>query len=329
MTRMAFVDRDPPSGFMRHDQSALEELFDVDTVTYRGMSPGHVIDSLRAASRCEAVEVFFASEHALVPALAFRLLGKRVVLVHGGYDFADAPGHEYGLQRPGRRWLPWLVGSLATDALAISEQARWEFLGAVPGAAPRSHVVPLSVDPDEWPDPGVERRADRIVTFGYVTEDSFTRKGIDRFLAAAADDPDREYVLAGKIDPALEATVWAAAGTNVEVKGHLDHTSLNELLWSAGVYVQLSWHEGFGMAMAEAMLCGCVPVVSTSAALREVAGRWAVVSNSRGDDSAAIHAAVAVDEEIDRAEMRHDVMTRFPPEERDRQLISAMRGAFS
>ena len=40
----------------------------------------------------------------------------------------------------------------------------------------------------------------------------------------------------------------------------------------ASVYVQASWHEGFGMAVAEAMLAGCVPVVRDAGAMPEVVG---------------------------------------------------------
>jgi glycosyltransferase involved in cell wall biosynthesis len=38
------------------------------------------------------------------------------------------------------------------------------------------------------------------------------------------------------------------------------------------VYVQASRHEGFGLSLAEAMLAGCVPVVTDVGALPEVVG---------------------------------------------------------
>ena len=40
----------------------------------------------------------------------------------------------------------------------------------------------------------------------------------------------------------------------------------------ARVYAQLSAHEGFGMALAEAMACECVPVVTTRGSIPEVVG---------------------------------------------------------
>ena len=328
MTRVAFVDRDPPSGFMAQDREALESRFDLERLEYSRLDGRHLRESVAAARSCEAVEVFFASEHALLPALAFRLFGRRVILVHGGYDYARAPGHDYGLQQPFKRWLPRLIGSLATSALAISHQAQWEFLEAVPSAAPRSTVLPLSVNTARWPDPGVERTG-RVVTFGYVTSESYSRKGVDRFLALAARDPDREYVLAGSIAAEMRPTVEGAAPSNVTLAGYLSHDELNELLWSASVYVQLSWHEGFGMAMAEAMACGCVPLISTSDALAEVAGRWGVVSSGPSDDPAALHRAVAKAESLDRSEIRDDICNRFAPQRRAVRLAAAMTGAAS
>ena len=44
----------------------------------------------------------------------------------------------------------------------------------------------------------------------------------------------------------------------------------------ATVYVQASAHEGFGMSLAEAMLAGCVPVVSEKGAIPEVVGSTGV-----------------------------------------------------
>ena len=41
----------------------------------------------------------------------------------------------------------------------------------------------------------------------------------------------------------------------------------------AKVYAQLSFHEGFGVSVAEAMLCECTPVLSTKGALPEVGGK--------------------------------------------------------
>ena len=330
--KVAFVDREPRSGFLSTDLACLERDFDVERIVYPGRnSISWIVTSLRAASRCHVLYVFFASEHALAPVLAFRLLRRRVVLVQGGYDYADVPERAYGLAARGHGWLPRLIGRLCSVSLAISTQSRDEFVALVPCAADRTRVSYLAVDAETWNDPGVERRADRIVTFGYIDDEAYSRKGIDRFVAAAVADPTHEYVLAGRLTPSVAARVDAARSDvpHLVVTGHLDHDALARLLWSAGVYAQLSWHETFGVAMAEAMLCGCVPVIGNSPALAEVGGSWAVHAgdaSSVADDVAAIAAATESGRHIDRADLRADTAGRFAVEQRAAALRDAIEG---
>ena len=40
------------------------------------------------------------------------------------------------------------------------------------------------------------------------------------------------------------------------------------------VYAQLSFHEGFGCTVAEAMLCKCIPIVTMMGSLPEVVGEF-------------------------------------------------------
>jgi hypothetical protein len=330
LPRVAFVDRDPASGFMAVDRSCLEGHARVEHLVYPGsITPRFVAASLVAAARNDLVYAFFASEHALVPALVFKLTGRRFLLVPAGYDYANVPEHTYGLAARGRGWLPRLLGRLCDVALPISRQTLWEFLEMVPSAAPRTTLGYLGVDPTAWQDPGVERDPSTVVTLGYIDDEAWSRKGIDRFVAAAVADPGRRYVLAGRITPDVSARIDPIAPPNLERPGRLDHESLRRLFWGAGIYAQLSWHETFGVAMAEAMLCGCVPVMRSSMALHEVAGRWAVtVDDAVGEtDAEAIARAERAQADLDRPAMRDDVGTRFSLERRQALLAWAVSEA--
>jgi len=314
---------------MQVDRRCLEARFEVEHLVYPGsITLPFFWRSLRAVARNDVVYVFFASEHALVPALASWAMRRRLVLIPAGYDYANVPERQYGLAARGRGWLPRLVGRLCDVALPISRQTECEFLELVPSAAPRTWLGYLAVDPDEWSDPAVERDLDTVVTLGYIDEEAWSRKGIDRFVEAARTDPGRRYVLAGRITPEISRRIDRIAPPNLERPGRLSSDDLRRLFWSAGVYAQLSWHETFGVAMAEAMLAGCVPVLGQSPALHEVAGGWAVTVEPGEADVSAIARAAELAATIDRHAMREDIARRFSLAQREQRLADAVLGTF-
>lgn len=63
------------------------------------------------------------------------------------------------------------------------------------------------------------------------------------------------------------------ATPNVEFTGFVAEDELIKWYQKAKVYNQPSWHEGFGISVAEAILCECIPVVSDCGALPEVVNR--------------------------------------------------------
>ena len=98
------------------------------------------------------------------------------------------------------------------------------------------------------------------------------RKGHELFVRAAANLPDIQFTLIGGWkDNNIEHLRWISP-ENVTFTGWLDSSKLLEYFKNASVYVQASAHEGFGLSVAEAMLAGCVPVVSRRGSLPEVVG---------------------------------------------------------
>ena len=101
-------------------------------------------------------------------------------------------------------------------------------------------------------------------------------------------------MLAGKwLDDAVEE-LRNRGGHNVELTGWLSDEDLLDAYRRAAVYVQASRHEGFGLAVAEAMLAGCVPVVMNVTAMPEVVGDAGVLIESQDpEDGGGRHPARA------------------------------------
>lgn len=316
---VTFVVRPPSSGFLDGDRAALEARFAVREVVYPGWpTPRFAWRVLRAACATDGVYGFFASEHMLLPALVFRAAGKPVAVTVGGYDIAADRAHGYGLATSRwRRWLPAAVLHLADVVLPFSHSTDRELEQSFPGVRPKARMIHLGVDPAAWEAPGGGAHRTGVVTVADVNEGSWARKGIDRFVALARADPEERYVLAGRIDP-LVLPFLGPLPPNLQVTGRLPHEELRALLWQSAVYAQLSWHEGFGVSLLEAMACGCVPLISDIPALVEVAGTWAVLVpvDDRAGDLEAVRRAGARAIEVDVDRLRASVGERFASQRR-------------
>jgi len=271
--------------------------------------------------RSDLVVGWWASWHTFWPITLAWLLRKPSLLIIGGFDTAAMPDIGYGFQQGGpRRWLSRWVMRRASRLVTNSSYSQGEIERNIGFPPARVGVIHHGVpDPyGELPDADRERLA---LNVGLVTRDNLEIKGQRAFVEAAAHAPDVAFVLAGPWrDDAIEGLRREAA-PNVSFTGWLERSDLDALFRKASAYVQPSRHEGFGLAVAEAMLAGCVPVVTVAGALPEVVGDAGI--QIRACDPATIGGAVrrALDLEPQaRARARERILTRFPVSRRREAL---------
>ena len=142
---------------------------------------------------------------------------------------------------------------------------------------------------------------------------------------AASHFPDVPFVLIGRWshDGAIEF-LKKIATPNVRFTGFLSDIELKQYLVRAKVYAQLSYHEAFGCALAEAMLHECVPVVTNQYALPEVVGDsgYLVPFGNIPKTVDAIRNALTDTDSGKKARQR--ISHNFPLEKRRRELVSVI-----
>jgi glycosyltransferase involved in cell wall biosynthesis len=269
---------------------------------------------------------WFASWHTFLPLVFARLSGKPSVLVVGGYDVANMPQIGYGHQRGGlKKWVSRWTMRLATRLITFSNYSGDEAERNASISKEQVSTVYIGV-----PDPFVSlpqgQRGRIALTVGNVDRSNLLRKGHEAFVRTAALMPDVNFVLAGAWQDSAVDHLRAIATPNVTLTGWLSDEALGDYYRRASVYVQPSLHEGFGLSVAEAMLAGCVPVVSRVGSLPEVTGNSGIFVDTPAPAAIAkaIAEALTYPEEA-RAPIRQRILDEFPLERRGLLLEQLIR----
>ena len=263
------------SEYIEIDLRLLREQHEVTVVECASRWP-RPLATWREVEQSDLVMSWFASWHALLPALFAHLQRKPFAITVGGYDTACLAGIDYGHQQGGfKAWIARQVMVLATRVLAISEPSLEE-IRALGIPMSKVELIPLGLDPTRYRS-NASREQGLVVTTGGVNTSNLTRKGLEAFVRAAALAPQYQFVVIGAwMDGAIE-TLKSIAAANVTFTDRVSHEAKVDWLTRAEVVVQASQHEAFGLSLAEGMLCGAVPVVTAAGSLPWVAGGTGVV----------------------------------------------------
>lgn len=276
----------------------------------------------------------FVGHHSLLPVLFGKLFRRPVLLIPGGSDCVSFPSFSYGqFRKP-----------------LLAKTTRWSYRNA-------THLAPVdesllfynyTYSDRDFPSQGIryfcndlrtpatvihngyeagkffpqnETRTPRsflTVADGCESEIVFRRKGIDLVLELAGFMPDCRFTIVG----AQRLPVENLPG-NVEVLPFVPHDQLPALMSRHEFYLQLSRCEGFPNALCEAMLCGCVPVVSQVAAMPKIVGESGFVL-SRADVrllNALVKKTITADMKNLSAMARKRIADNFTLEKRQKELL--------
>ena len=108
--RIFFVHGGFAENFGRIEYALLNSAYDVEEANLRHkvklMTVIKTLIAVRSVYNSDLVFCYFASRHSFLPTVFAKLLGKRTIVVTGGYDTANMPDIGYGLLRGGIRRVP-------------------------------------------------------------------------------------------------------------------------------------------------------------------------------------------------------------------------------
>lgn len=320
-----FVAYPVTSSFVERDLKTIREKHEVVARNLKPLKLSTVITSLIEVARCDLVFFWFASLRNLPLMLWASLLRRRQVVIVGGYEAANLPELDYGAARPGwKRGLTRFMLKRAEKILAVSK------------ASADSISKNLDIDPDRvellyhgFDDPGEidsPSRENLVVTIGVIDDITWLRKGIKDFIEIAAVMPDLHFLHIGAVTIDVEKKLGRPLPDNLKLLGKVPFSRLGQHLCRAKVYVQASRHESFGCAGADAMLFGCIPVVSNLFSLPEVVGDCGVILKSleQKELQAGIRSALTFSE-ADGVRCRKRILSEFPGRKRADRLLSILQ----
>jgi len=315
--------------FVEHDVDILARSFGVEVLSRlelpsrRRLLPA--IARRLATGRFRLVYVWFADPYD-TPAILRLARWFRVpsAVVVGGYETASLPALGYGALRHRRERRRVEKALARADVLLPTSTLLAAEIRAM-GCGSLLRVIPPGIDCEVFrPAGGLRERL--VVTVATIGESTWKVKGLDLFAACAKLVPDARFAILGPCeDSGLAERLQQIAGGNLEIPGRrLGAAELRDWYRRAAVYAQLSRRESFGVALAEAMACECVPVAAATGALPWVVGDTGrLVAPGRAGE-----AARAIGEALSRGpchEARRRIQERFGAPGRAGALTAAVR----
>ena len=273
--------------------------------------------------KAKAIYIWFADYHSLIPILLAKLFKKPSYLVIGGYDVASIPEIGYGsLLRPFRAFFVRYSIKYASLNLPTSQFLAEDLLKISPEVCYKT-IYP-GLDINSYIASKIPKENSVITVTAGDTEQRIILKGIDIFLEIAEKIPEVKFIIVG-----LERNIIAKLmriPPNAIILKKTKQSELVKYYQKSKVYAQFSIREGFGCALAEAMLCECIPVGFNNGAIPFVIGETGFIVDNKDIKGAitAIKKAIADSMNLGKS-ARNRIIDNFSLEKREEKILNLIR----
>lgn len=308
------------SSFVKADLEILQRHFDVKPIKYNGTRS--IFKLFRGVLWADVTFSWFADIHAFYAVRFSKMLGKKSIVVVGGYDVAKVPEINYGLllSPKSARRVKYVLEN-ADLVLTVDNSLKIDAINNAEVDGKNIMTLPTGYDPNKWKFNG--RKEDLVITVGYVNWSVMKRKGFEIFVKSAEYLPNIKFVLIGKhLDNSVNH-LKSIAPQNVEFTGFVSDEELLKWYQRAKVYCQISRYEGLPNALCEAMLCECVPVGTKYCGIPTAIGDTGFYV-PYGDPEATAEAIEKALKSDKGKAARERIKTIFPIERRERELVKTI-----
>jgi glycosyltransferase involved in cell wall biosynthesis len=318
------------SSFVRLDLEILQSQHTVRVMDLSGKK-NNLSEIAAGVKWCDVVFGWWATWHMLAPTLLATHQHKPVVVVGGDYDIFFEK--KFRSQRRllldklrkslGYYLFPRITRFIVNSDFSKKQACKLPYIN-------ESKVTRIYHGlPDKTA--GVDqKKKELILSVGNINQYDIYRKGYAAFVKSATLLPNLQFQLIGAWQDDGIDLLRKWNDKNVSYPGFVSDNDLRQAMSDAKVYVQVSHHEGFGMALAEAMLFQCVPVVTDRGSIPEVVGDCGLYVPYGDPQKTAMAIQAACEQGPDLgAKARERILSRFPLENRRSQLLEILEKTVS
>ena len=213
--------------------------------------------------------VWFASTYSALIIFLSKIFNKKTIIIVGGADVIFDQNLGYGLLQ--KRWkFPIIKFALnnADHIIASSNYIKDNIIKICDKKPYNLSVIYPGVNIDLWKQINKKNNNGNILTVANCFDDKRLKiKGIDIFINVAKEIKDAKFTIIGVNQNLLKNI---SIPKNVLIEPQVDQKKLLKHYNDSDIYCQFSRKESFGLACVEAILCGCVPIVSNVGGLKEI-----------------------------------------------------------
>ncbi len=277
----------------------------------------------------------FSGYHSFLPSVLCKVFNQKHFIIVHGTECNNFPEYQYGyLIRPLLFWFSQKSLALASRILPVSEalieqdytytetrhrkQGLHAFYSEV---VTPMEVIHNGVAPGRFTMlPNISRTKNSFVTVATGLGDQNRRgiKGLDLVCELAEKLPESTFTFVGGTIP-----THLNLPKNILVIPSVPNEELQLIYNQHQFYIQLSVSEGFGIAVVEAMMCGCIPIVSTAGILPKIIGGYGYILENKNLDllQSLVETACTDSNQIPLEEMSAYATNAFSLEKRERTIL--------